>query len=192
MKQTPVFSFGAQVTVGGYRLDEAVSSLQKAIRRSNVESALFWCSELDLSNFGAFAWTRLRVICSEDIGPANPTLPAVLDALYESWEALRRSKSRHHPERLCLMHGCYLLAISPKSRVVDSICTVMYSASRPKVDVEDHALDCHTSRGRSLQRGYRHFLDEAARLEPPSTIPDPFAQRARAILEGATKDLFEL
>jgi hypothetical protein len=48
--------------------------MQKCIRRGFEEEAQFWATELDLAGYGAYVWKRLRIIASEDIGLADPSL----------------------------------------------------------------------------------------------------------------------
>jgi replication-associated recombination protein RarA len=79
-------------TCRGYRQDEVVSCLQKAIRRGLEDDALFWAVELDESGWGEYAWSRLVVICSEDVGLADPHMPSTIAALYSNWQLLRKRR----------------------------------------------------------------------------------------------------
>jgi replication-associated recombination protein RarA len=56
---------------------DLVSALQKDIRRGNEYEALFWAVKLESLN-PTRLWNRLKVIASEDIGPANPIIPLVI------------------------------------------------------------------------------------------------------------------
>jgi len=58
----------AETTPNGHAIDEAVSALQKSIRRGLEEDALYWGKELYLTDkaVAGIAWSRLRVIASED------------------------------------------------------------------------------------------------------------------------------
>ena len=62
--------FSQLKTHGGYLAGEVTSALQKSIRRGDERGAVFWASELDLSGYGKYVWKRLKIIASEDIGPA--------------------------------------------------------------------------------------------------------------------------
>jgi replication-associated recombination protein RarA len=80
----------------------------------------------------------------------------------------------HHPERLFPIHAVMLLARAQKSRAVDNACVAFYAGSRPKREVPDVALDKHTKCGRSMGRGFKHFFDEAARVENENEgVADP-------------------
>jgi replication-associated recombination protein RarA len=174
-------TFGERITVGGYSCGEATSAMQKCIRRGLAEQALFWATELDLSGFGEYVWKRLKIITSEDVGPAEPSMPATIYALYQNWLAQLKKQEgeKHRSDRLFLVHAVLLLAAAKKSRVVDHAGIAMYEADRPKLQVPDFALDRHTSAGRKRCRGWKHFFGEGARLENRADIPDPFEKIAR-------------
>ena len=167
-------------SIGGYKLGEVASSLQKTIRRGLEEDALFWATELDLSGYGEYCWKRLKIICSEDIGLAEPNLPAQIQALYQSWiEQRKKADARHGPERLFLVHAVVLLTRSKKSRMVDHALIAFYESPRTKRPVPDFALDKHTEAGRRMRRGHAHFWEEGAKLSNAATIPDPYEAIAR-------------
>jgi replication-associated recombination protein RarA len=147
----------------GYDVREVVSALQKAIRRSDPDAALYWAHELDRSGFGPWCWKRLRVICSEDIGPSAPGLASDVRALYENWLDGRKNKGGE--EVLYLSHAVIALATAHKSRVVDWAVLRHTSDYVERREVPDEALDKHTLRGRRMGRGIEHFMDEASRLE---------------------------
>ena len=73
---------GPPPTVHGLDPFEAISWLQKAWRRGLDEDALWVAAELDKSGYGSWVWKRLKVICSEDVGLAEPTMPSVIAALH--------------------------------------------------------------------------------------------------------------
>jgi replication-associated recombination protein RarA len=180
--------FAALRSRGGFVMDEVSSALQKSIRRGEERQAIFWASELDLSGYGNYAWKRLRIICSEDVGVAWPEGPAVIRALYENWEETRKAdRAKKLPaERssamLFLVHAVCLLARAPKSRLVDNACVVFYSGDRKSVRVEvpEYALDHHTARGRRLGKTEAACYDESYRIVN-RTVADAFAAEARAI-----------
>ena len=61
------------ITQNGYDLLEVISALQKEIRGSDEEKALYWALEL-VPNYEVYLWCRFTVIVNEDIGIANPPL----------------------------------------------------------------------------------------------------------------------
>ena len=83
-------------TKRGYEPFEVVSALQKAVRRSDPDAALYWSAELFKSGYAAWAWKRLKVIMTEDVGPAmDPGTVADIWALKMfAEESTRKEKNK--------------------------------------------------------------------------------------------------
>jgi replication-associated recombination protein RarA len=179
---------GPPRTVHDYDPREVVSALQKCIRRGDVDAALYWAAELERSGLGWWLWKRLRVIVTEDVGPAWPEGPAVIEALWRTYSDLRRAggkQPKRRPWRLVVMHAVYLLATAPKSRIADWASMVMFSETERR-EIPDVALGQHTSRGRRMGRRTEHFFEEGTRLVPHAAMPDEdvWRERARHAIEG--------
>ncbi len=185
-------TFSQLTSVGGYNLGEVASALQKSIRRGLEQEALFWATELDISGYGEYCWKRLRIITSEDVGLAEPNLPATIQALYCAWTDQRKKKDeRHGPERLFLVQAVILLARAAKSRLVDHALIVYYEARAqlPTLQMPDYALDKHTPRGRKLRRGHTHFWTEGAQIANSASLgPDPYYETAKACRTDASQE----
>jgi replication-associated recombination protein RarA len=128
-------------TLRGYRMDECASALQKSCRRCMVDDALYWALELERSGFEEYVWTRLFVICPEDIGLAEPGLPANLWALYEQFRMLKARKNNARVENLT--HAILLCPKARKSRMVDNALAhhhTLIDEGRRDRDVPDYAL----------------------------------------------------
>lgn len=173
-------TFGQRKTVGGYICEEVTSAMQKCIRRGMEEAALFWATELDLSGFGEYVWKRLKIIASEDVGPASPLTTLEVFVLYNHWLAQRKKDdTKHAPERLFLVDAVIRLCRSYKTRAVDHALIVFYEGKREPREIPDFALDRHTQRGRRKRRGYEHFFTEGVGDKIPT---DPvYEARAREI-----------
>lgn len=183
-------TFAEIPTPGGYRCGEVASALQKCIRRGLEEDALFWATELDLAGFGEYVFKRLRIIASEDVGLAEPGVAADVRALYDNWIDQRKKKDeRHGPERLFLVHAVLRCCRARKSRLVDHALICLYEGKREAREIPDFALDRHTARGRSRRRGWRHFWEEGALVNPPADLEDSFRDRAREIRQDDQADL---
>jgi replication-associated recombination protein RarA len=181
-------------TPGGHLCDEVASALQKSIRRGLERESLYWATELDLAGYGNYAFKRLRVIASEDVGMADPMATVIVRTLYENWLDARKGKvkageAEPHSEdrwipgaRLFLLHAVLVLVRAPKSRIVDHAVMAFYEGERPTMEVPDWALDQHTAAGRRLGRGLDHFFGEGSRLVG-ETIPDPYAEEGRQARE---------
>lgn len=170
-------------TITGYQFGEVASALQKSVRRGLGEQAVWWAVELDRSGYGEYAWKRIRIIASEDIGLADTQAAILIRSLYENWKDQRAKKDRkHEPERLFLIHAVLYLAAAPKSRMVDWTLIATYGDrdSGPRREIPDFARDKHTAAGRRMDRGWDHFFDEASRLEPHAEEDGEAAMRDRA------------
>lgn len=147
-----------------YDAREVVSALQKAIRRSDPDAAIYWAIELQSSGFGAWCWKRLRTITSEDIGPAAPGLAADVRALHDNWKQEQKSGQPMNG-MLYIIHAVLAMCAAPKSRVVDNAAWAWHKM--PRREIPDEALDGHTARGRQIGRGHKFFIEESSRLFQP-------------------------
>jgi replication-associated recombination protein RarA len=167
------------MTVSGHPLGEVASAFQKSIRRGLEDEALHWAVELDKSNFGLYAWKRMRIMASEDVGLAEPLLPAVVHALYQNCLEQRKKRDvKHGPERLFLVHAVLFLVRARKSRIVDHALISYYGNHKPR-PIPDYALDKHTGAGRRMGRGVEHFFTDGIQLANRAEIPDPYEEQAR-------------
>ena len=82
---------GPPATVNLYNVDEVLSALQKAVRRSLVDEALFWTLELARSGLGALAMVRFGVMCSEDVALGSPCLPQFVLAARRRFSQLAKA-----------------------------------------------------------------------------------------------------
>lgn len=168
----------------GYDIYELLSALQKDIRRGNESKALFWAAELEGCDKDGREklWNRLKVVASEDIGPANHLAPIVVETLEKQYFDARERKNDSC--RLFLSNAILFLARSPKSRVVDDLLNVVYGEIQhedKKLEIPDYALDKHTLRGKKMGRGFEHFFSEGAKLSNEA-FEDPYIERAKEIL----------
>ncbi len=176
----------------GFGFEECARALQKCIRRGQEEDALYWALELDASGYTAYVWRRLLVITSEDVGLAEPHMPATIHALHQNaltLEAGARGR-RQGVGRLQLVHAVLLLSRAKKSRIVDH-ALIAFAGDETVRPVPDVALDKHCKRGRAMGRGREHFFSEGSllanvetgELEHEPHLPDAYRERARAAWE---------
>jgi len=88
-------------TKHGYDHYELLSALQKSIRRGMEYEAVHFAVELEEFN-PTMLWNRLRVIACEDVGPANPMMPLLVDVLQKNY-ASEKSKLGENSSRLFLV-----------------------------------------------------------------------------------------
>lgn len=161
------------ITKKGYEGSEVISALQKCIRRGMAEEAIFWAVELYDSNYGEWCFKRLRIMSSEDVGLAEPSISSEIWALYEMYrEQAKKKDDKNEPQRLFLTHAVLKLCRSKKSRLVDWVLIWAW-LSHPfkRLMIPDFALDKHTERGRKLGRGFGHFFEIGTILFPEENQP---------------------
>jgi hypothetical protein len=183
---------GPPPTRRGLDFGECASALQKSIRRGDEEQALRFAVELEESGYGAYVWRRLFVITSEDVGLAEPHLPATIYALHGIAEHLRKKAAPgQRPWRLMLCHAVLMIARARKSRIVDH-ALIWASREDDPLEVPAVALDRHTMRGRKMGRGHQQFWEEGTLLFDPRSgelshaphLPDAYRERAVALRGG--------
>ena len=167
-------------TKGGYPLSEAISALQKEIRRGNEEPAMFWAMEIE-DGYPAYLWHRLEVIVNEDIGPAAPEVIVLVHALKQQYSDML-ARPGQASELLCLSNAILAMCRSEKSRLADNFLTVVHQERAQKklhLDVPDYALDKHTLRGKQKGRGWEYFNTVSSQIENKTTkFKDIYKTRA--------------
>lgn len=179
--------FGALKSPGGFVNGDVSSAMQKAIRRGDVEGALFWATEFEIGGYGNYVWERLRIIASEDVGLADPEVVILTRTLYENWEQRvdkekKAAKAGHPIPRESvqfILHAVWALALAKKHRGVDHAVMVFYHSDRSKIPtcangIPDHVYDMHTAKGKQMGRGVRHFIEVSSKLVNRAKIDDPF------------------
>jgi replication-associated recombination protein RarA len=151
------------------------SVLQKAIRRSNAEKAMYAAYKLvSLNSFSC--WKRLSVIADEDVG--QPDVITAVDVLYKKHMAMKKDAKTGEQlswdAKRCAIVAAKILAEAPKDRRGDEFLELMEAIEKHGQDVElqkikaeleeipDFAKDEHTFIGRRLGRGERHWLEVAS------------------------------
>jgi replication-associated recombination protein RarA len=173
-------TFSELHTPNGHACGEVTSALQKSIRRSDERSALYWASELDLAGYGNYAFKRLRIIATEDVGLADPTAALTVRCLYENWLDQRKAeKGDTLNTAIFLVHAVLVLARAKKSRICDHALMCLYEGEREPLEIPDYALDQHTARGRQMGRGLDHFFDEGTLLVGEE-LDDPYRNEGLA------------
>lgn len=128
---------------------DLLSCLQKSIRGSDPDAAVFYLAKLLSANELLSVCRRLQVIASEDIGLAYPLAASVTRACVESARDLGLPEAQ-----IPLANAVILLATSPKSNAAhDAIHAAMADVAAGKgVRVPEHLQS-------PLFRGYRYPHD---------------------------------
>jgi replication-associated recombination protein RarA len=165
-------------TEHGYDRYEAISAMQKCIRRGMEVEAMVFAMSLFSCGWHRAAINRIRVTAHEDIGTAD------MEAVMFACSALDQCQIWHEAGktswRLCLANAVLSLCRAKKSRQGDTLQAavrniLLHPAKRP--EMPDFALDKHTRRGKKMGRGIDHFRKEGAVLKPDPE-PDPFEELA--------------
>ena len=109
---------GFNVRVGNFDDDthfDLLSCLQKSIRGSDPQAAVFYVAKLLSYGELISVCRRLQVIASEDVGLAYPQAAVVTRACCESAKELGMPEAR-----IPLAHAAILLATSPKSNSAEA------------------------------------------------------------------------
>jgi replication-associated recombination protein RarA len=170
---------GGLPTLSGYRFDEALSALQKMIRRGHEREAMHWAIELE-SSFHKHLWNRLEIIVHEDIGLANPILSIYVRTTKEQYMEMRERKSS--ATRMLLANVILAMCRSEKSRLGDDFCITAYK-THERIPVPDVAKDKHTEAGRRMGRGYEHFFSEGSFLDRESSeVSNPYVNESHRLI----------
>ena len=158
-------------TKKGYDFFQVASAFQKSIRRCDERQATFWGIELYESGYQGYAWKRMVIMASEDVGLGDPDVIVKIMALKESYEFLAAKKERSLPERLPFMHAILLLVRCSKSRYVDHAITYYWQTHKDnRMEMPDYAYDMHTRQGKAMGRGLKHFYEESVKTNNSNKI----------------------
>jgi replication-associated recombination protein RarA len=181
-------------TSKGYCFFEASSTLQKAIRRGEEDVAMYFAVELFNSNYGEYVWKRLKIMSSEDIGLAEPLMPAVIQSLYQMFvDQAKKKDEKHQPERLFLTQAVLTLCRARKSRLIDwTLLAYWNEHPNRSMAIPDYAFDKHNQKGRAMGRGLDHFYKEGSHLNNHFEQPGESEAKQRAYnSQSASRTLFD-
>jgi replication-associated recombination protein RarA len=170
-----------------YDYFEAVSALQKSIRRGLELESMYWGLELS-ATFSKALWTRLRVISVEDVGVANVGAIVLIEALHRQYQDFAKL-GREGSARLVLATAILALCRSPKSRESDHFQAVVHQRRLQKawrLAVPDFAKDQHTAAGHRLGRSWDHWFTQGCELVPESE-PNAYQQEAQQLWRTSKK-----
>lgn len=156
----------------GIPADELISMLQKSIRRGNEKNALIAAYEMHISSpqLADKMWRRLLCISVEDIGFGNTEAPKTVWALYKM--------RQHYPypagdQPIFFVYAVRYLCRCVKDRSSDNLKYMIEQKFQHGYvpEVPDYTYDMHTVKGREMDRGVLHFLEEASYVTPELDEP---------------------
>ncbi len=141
---------------------DLLSCLQKSIRGSDPDAAVFYLARLLDAGELLAAVRRLRVIASEDIGLAYPLAVSVTHACCEDALALGLPEGR-----IALANAAILLATAPKSNAAESAIDAALAAARAGKgrSVPEHLQS-------PLFKGYKYPHDYQNHFVKQQYLPD--------------------
>lgn len=172
--------------------EKALAVLQTAIVNQDEEPALLHALQLDKCGYGIELWDCL-------LNLSNPATVSHLQTFYTNYKEMVHGydKIDHKPYRIFLTHAVMCL-IRTEKRI--DVCFEIPAIDDAKRIYESHkkielvpggefdfAFDMHTSwgathgRGKRTIEGMRFFYDVGAHLENAANIPNPYAERAKAL-----------
>jgi len=160
--------WASTVSKHGISADLLISAMQKCIRRGQEDLAMRFAYELyATSSFHEEKlWTRLMVICVEDIGFGNPDAILVIKAL----EDLRKAFPYGDGDRpIFFLYAIRYLCQCKKERSTDQIKNIIMKENEKGEipEIPEWTMDMHTNKGRfELGRDVFYFMNEASKVEP--------------------------
>lgn len=149
---------------------DLLSALQKSIRGSDPDAAIYYLARLLVAGDLLSPCRRLLVIAAEDIGLAYPQAIAITKACIDAALQIGLPEAR-----LPLAEAAILLATAPKSNTAhDAINAAMADIQRGKVgDIPRHLQNVHAdSTGSGKQETYRYPHDYPDRYVVQQYLPD--------------------
>ncbi len=96
---------------------DTISAFIKSLRGSEPDAALYWMAKmLHAGEEPRFIFRRMLILCSEDIGLADPNAIVVVNSLAEAFERVGMPEGNYF-----LSHACLYCATAPKSNTAGAI-----------------------------------------------------------------------
>ena len=152
-------------SVGNFNDDthyDLLSCLQKSIRGSDPDAAVFYLAKALLAGELLSVCRRLQVIASEDIGLAYPLAASVVRSCCESAKELGMPEAQ-----IPLANATLLLATAPKSNSVET--SILAAAEAVKAG---KGVDCPRHLQSPLFKGYKYPHDFENHYVKQQYLPD--------------------
>ena len=146
---------------------DLMSCLQKSIRGSDPDAAVFYLAKILAAGDLLAAIRRLQVIASEDVGAAYPMAPVIVRACTESARELGLPEAA-----IPLANATVILATAPKSNTAYAA----YHAAREDVDAGRGQILPDHLRGPSF-RGYLYPHDYPNHYVEQTYLPEDLVGR---------------
>lgn len=142
----------------GYEFGEVASGLQKEIRHGDVEAAVYWGLLLYEAS-PQYAWKRVLITASEDVGMADPAAVQLVNSLAAGWAFCRQYSYAVSPH--ALTQSIVALCKAPKSTAIEDLQSYTMALQdgqiklgQPSRPVPEYARDAHTAAGKAAGKGW--------------------------------------
>jgi putative ATPase len=148
-----------------------ISAFIKSLRGSDPDAALYWMAKmLYAGEDPRFLFRRMLILCSEDIGLADPNAIVVVNALAEAFERVGMPEGNYF-----LSHACLYCATAPKSNTTGAIFPAI--AHMEKVGpgaVPPHLRDKTSSK---LEALHQHRESDTEQYKYPHDYPGAWVEQ---------------
>jgi putative ATPase len=148
-----------------------ISAFIKSLRGSDPDAALYWMAKmLYAGEDPRFIFRRMLILCSEDIGLADPNAIVVVNSLAEAFERVGMPEGNYF-----LSHACLYCATAPKSNTASAI----FSAISHMEAVGPGAVPAHLrdSTSNKLQARHEDRESDSAQYKYPHDYPGAWVEQ---------------
>jgi putative ATPase len=151
---------------------DTISAFIKSLRGSDPDAALYWMAKmLAAGEEPRFLFRRMLILCSEDIGLADPNAIVVVNALAEAFERIGMPEGNYF-----LSHACLYCATAPKSNSTGAIFKALAHMEDPgPAPVPLHLRDSTSS---ALQAKHNQQASPTKEYLYPHDFPDGWVKQA--------------
>ena len=171
------------LTLNKYDMFDILSSLQKSIRLSRPQDALYWAHELLESNMGGQLWSRLTIISVEDMSGLIPVV--AITTMKKLYYDLKDKKPEE--AKLIALKATRELAINSHDRTVDDYLIYRKELERRHQfklkPIPQIAYDGHTRTGKQLGRGLLFFIEKSSKLTRTKNYNKKYKRELKKLLK---------
>ncbi|MHB8627760.1 MAG: replication-associated recombination protein A [Aggregatilineales bacterium] len=150
---------------------DTISAFIKSLRGSEPDAALYWMAKmLHAGEDPRFIFRRMLILCSEDIGLADPNAIVVVNSLAEAFERVGMPEGNYF-----LSHACLYCATAPKSNTVGAIFKAI--AHMDQVGPGPVPLHLRDSTSNAAQARHEARENDSERYKYPHDYPGAWVEQ---------------
>lgn len=159
---------------GGDEHYDTISAFIKSLRGSDVDAALYWMAKmLTAGEDPRFIFRRMLILCSEDIGMADPNALMFVNAAAEAFERVGMPEGNYF-----LSHACIYCATAPKSNSAGAIFKALAHIEEhgPK-DVPSHLRDKSSNFKGETREHFKEAMGGFEKYQYPHDFPNAWVDQ---------------